>query len=129
MRSVPSRRAAALALLAAALPAAAQRAKRPGLDLATAKLVDLTYPFDDRTLYWPTSPSTFQLTVLHHGPTAAGFFYAANSFCTPEHGGTHIDAPIHFAEGGHTIDKIPPERLVGPVVLVDVSAKAAKDPD
>src|SRR5262249_29023420 len=62
-------------------------------------------------------------------PTAAGYFYSAYSFCTPEHGGTHMDAPIHFAEGGATVDRIPPDRLVGPAVVIDVSAKAAKDPD
>jgi putative cyclase len=66
---------------------------------------------------------------LHHGKTAARYFYSAYSICPPEHGGTHIDAPIHFAEGGLSVDRIPPERLVGPAVVLDVSAKAAKDSD
>src|SRR5919201_5220548 len=97
--------------------------------LAASMLIDLTHPFDSKTLYWPTGEGSFQLKQLSYGRTSAGFFYSANSFCAPEHGGTHIDAPIHFSEGGLTVDKIPPERLVGPVVLVDVSAKAAKDAD
>src|SRR5688572_6370707 len=63
----------------------APRGIAPPLDLARAEVVDLSHPFDERTLYWPTAPSRFQLTVLHHGPTPGGFFYAANSFCTPEH--------------------------------------------
>ena len=45
----------------------------PSLEaLATAEVVDLTHPFDEHTLYWPTSPSTFELTELHAGPTPAG---------------------------------------------------------
>src|SRR6266516_3378294 len=83
MRSGRFRVAATLALLAVGVPASAQRAKRPLLDLAHAKVVDLSYAFDDRTLYWPTSPAEFQLKVLHHGATPAGFFYAANTFCAP----------------------------------------------
>ena len=45
---------------------------------------------------------------------ANGNFYAANQFCTAEHGGTHIDAPIHFSEGRHTADEIPIQQLIGP---------------
>ena len=101
----------------------------PPVDLTRADVVDLTHPFDERTLYWPTAPSRFQLTVLSHGPTPAGFFYAANSFCTPEHGGTHLDAPVHFAEGRRTVDQVPVRDLVAPGVVLDVTAKAATDPD
>lgn len=99
------------------------------LDDAALQIVDLTHPLDARTIFWPTSPSTFQLQQLAHGMTEGGFFYAANSFCMPEHGGTHLDAPIHFAEGGWTTEQIPVERLVGPAAVIDVSAKADSDPD
>jgi kynurenine formamidase len=101
----------------------------PFVMLLAAALVDLSWPFDAKTLYWPTSPSGFQLQELHRGKTAGGYFYAANSFCAPEHGGTHLDAPIHFAEKGWTVDQIPVQRLVGPAVVVDVTARAAKDRD
>jgi kynurenine formamidase len=101
----------------------------PAIDLSAYRLVDLTYPFDAETIYWPTAPSGFELERLAYGPTAAGFFYAANAFCAPEHGGTHLDAPIHFAEGRQTVDELPLERLVAPAVVVDVSEKAAADPD
>jgi kynurenine formamidase len=119
--------AAVLALLAGG-PLAAQP-PRPAPDLATAEVVDLTHPFDEKTLYWPTSPSTFQLTKLAEGKTAGGFFYAANAFCTPEHGGTHLDAPIHFAQGGRTADQVPVRQLIAPAVVIDVSRQAAADPD
>lgn len=96
---------------------------------AGPRVVDLTWPFDEHTLYWPTSPSAFELKQLYHGPTAGGWFLATNALCTPEHGGTHLDAPIHFAEGKQTADRIPLERLMGEAVVIDVAAKAAKDPD
>jgi kynurenine formamidase len=101
----------------------------PVLDLDRVRIVDLTYPFDARTLYWPTSPSGFELKRLHHGPADGGFFYSANAFCAPEHGGTHIDAPVHFAEGGQGLDEVPLERLIAPAVVIDVAAKAAADAD
>ncbi|HKO57409.1 MAG TPA: cyclase family protein [Thermoanaerobaculia bacterium] len=98
-------------------------------DLATGELVDLSWPFDEHTLYWPTSPTSFELKQLAHGPTPGGWFYASNSICTPEHGGTHLDAPIHFAERGTTADKIPLRQLIAPAVVIEVSDKAAADAD
>jgi kynurenine formamidase len=44
-----------------------------------------------------------------------------------EHTGTHMDAPIHFSEAGETVDQIPVEKLVVPLVVVDIRAKAAED--
>ena len=98
-------------------------------DLASAEIVDLTHTYDEDTLYWPTSPSRFELEVLAHGLSPGGFFYSANVFSTPEHGGTHLDAPIHFAETGQAADQVPLERLIGPAVVLDVTAAAAADPD
>ena len=66
---------------------------------------------------------------VFHGVTDHGFFYDANKYSAAEHGGTHIDAPIHFAKGKHTADEIPVERLIGPAVVIDVSEKALPNPD
>ncbi len=99
------------------------------IDLATARAVDLTHAFDKDTIYWPTSPSGFELKRLHEGLTGRGFFYSAYAFCAPEHGGTHLDAPVHFAEGKWTNAEIPVDRFIRPAVVIDVSEKAAKDPD
>ena len=98
-------------------------------DIRPSLLVDLTHPFNAQTVYWPTSPSSFQLQQLSHGLVAGGWFYAANTFCAPEHGGTHLDAPIHFAEGGLSVDQLPMENLVGRAVVLDISAQASRDPD
>jgi kynurenine formamidase len=91
-------------------------------------VVDLTHAFDADTVYWPTAEG-FRLEQVAHGVTEKGYFYAANQFCTAEHGGTHLDAPIHFFEGRHASDEIPLERLVGHGIVVDVSARSAQDPD
>ncbi len=107
-----------------------REAPRPTVvDLASARIVDLAHVFDASTLYWPTSPSTFRLETLAFGETPAGFFYAANAFSAPEHGGTHLDAPIHFAKDAWTADRIPVERLVAPVYVIDLFSNAAADPD
>ena len=104
--------------------------ERPAaLELSNVRLVDLTYAYDDSTLYWPTSPSAFELTELAYGPAEGGYFYAANMFCTPEHGGTHIDAPIHFSDSGAFLGEVPLDRLIAPGVVIDVSEAASRDPD
>jgi kynurenine formamidase len=115
-------------MLAMVLALPAPMAAQP-LDLSRYRVIDLTHPLNARTLYWPTSPSGFRLDQLAFGPTPGGWFYSAYAFSAPEHGGTHLDAPIHFAEGKLTVDRIPVERLLGPAVVIDVSARAAADPD
>lgn len=102
---------------------------RPLIDTSHAQLVDLTWPYDEHTLYWPTSPSAFEHKELSYGPTPGGYFYSAYSICTPEHGGTHIDAPIHFAEKGRTADAIPLDQLVAPAIVIDIAAQAASNAD
>jgi kynurenine formamidase len=89
--------------------------------------VDLTHPFDTSTIYWPTEKG-FELQVGANGPTAKGYYYAANRFTTAEHGGTHLDAPRHFSATGQTSDAIAVEQLVGDAVIVDVSRQSAADP-
>ncbi|MGH7855952.1 MAG: cyclase family protein, partial [Candidatus Binatia bacterium] len=95
---------------------------------STARIIDLTHAFDAKTIFWPTEKG-FELEAEHAGVTEQGYYYAANRFCTAEHGGTHVDAPRHFAESGQTVDEIPLERLVGPAVTVDVTERAAKERD
>ncbi|MDX1622911.1 MAG: cyclase family protein [Gemmatimonadota bacterium] len=108
------------AILATAAPSAAQG--------PAGAPVDLTHAFDEDAVYWPTAPP-FRLTVEAEGPTEAGWWYAANSFCAAEHGGTHLDAPIHFAEGRQSAAEVPLDRLMGPAAVVDVRDAAERDPD
>ncbi|MDX1542761.1 MAG: cyclase family protein [Christiangramia sp.] len=92
------------------------------------EFIDLTYSFSDESVYWVTAKE-FKLEEVAKGKTDQGFYYSANNFSTAEHGGTHIDAPIHFADGAQTVDQIPLENLIGEAVKIDVSDKALKDPD
>lgn len=105
-----------LLTLLAALPAGA------------ADYLDMTYPFDEETIYWPTA-RPFRHEEVFVGRTEAGYYYEAYNYSAAEHGGTHIDAPVHFAEGRWSVDEIPLEHLVGPAVVVDISEKAAHNPD
>jgi kynurenine formamidase len=99
------------------------------IDLQNATVIDLTYPFDQRTIYWPTAPSGFELKTLHAGVTEGGFYYSSYAFSAPEHGGTHFDAPVHFAEGKAPADQVPLRRLIGRGVVIDVRRKAEADRD
>jgi kynurenine formamidase len=99
------------------------------IDPGRYTLVDLTHPLNAQTIYWPTSPSGFELKRLAFGPTPGGWFYSANAFAAPEHGGTHLDAPIHFSKSGHTADQVPLAQLVLPAIVIDVSEQAASDRD
>ena len=99
------------------------------IDLASARLVDLSYAYDETTIYWPTSPTSFVLTELARGMSEGGYFYSAYSFSTPEHGGTHLDAPVHFSETGRTAGEIPIRQLIAPGVVIDMSDAANNDPD
>jgi kynurenine formamidase len=102
--------------------------ERASVKAPKGKLVDLSYSFNARTIYWPTA-KTFTLEKVAEGETEGGYFYAANNFAAAEHGGTHLDAPVHFARGGDTADEIPLRRLVGQGVVVDVADAALDDPD
>jgi kynurenine formamidase len=118
-------RPATMLLLAGSIaaPAPAQETLESLLD---REIVDLTHAFDESTLYWPTA-DPFALEVVAEGTTPSGW-YAANAFCAAEHGGTHLDAPVHFAEGERAADEIPLEDLIGYAVVVDMRV-GADDPD
>lgn len=96
-------------------------------DGSGGRWVDLTHPFSEATVYWPTDTLGFTLEQLAYGPTPGGFFYAAYRYSGAEHGGTHLDAPIHFAEGRQAADEIPLSSLIGPAAVVDVSTRATAD--
>ncbi len=92
------------------------------------KTLDMTYPLDEAAIFWPTA-KPFSLIQVASGISEGGWFYASNEFSSSEHGGTHADAPIHFAEGGKTIDRVPLEEWIGPAVKVDVTAQCDQDRD
>lgn len=109
--------------LAAALAGCAPGAPPAAPTWPDGEVVDLSHAYDETTIFWPTS-ETFRLETVADGMTPDGYHYAANNFFTAEHGGTHLDAPIHFAEGRHSVEQIPLERLIASAVVIDVSERA-----
>jgi kynurenine formamidase len=116
--------AAIVATTAACAPAADYAAVFDG---SGGRWVDLTHSFSESTIYWPTDTAGFQLEELAFGPTDGGWFYSSYLFSSAEHGGTHLDAPIHFAEGRLTNDELPLSGLIGAAAVVDVSGSAGAD--
>jgi kynurenine formamidase len=94
----------------------------------SGEIVDLSHTYDSTTIFWPTADA-FRLEKVAEGITPGGYYYAANNLFTSEHGGTHVDSPVHFAQGKQTVDQISIDRLTGPAVVVDVTAAADRDPD
>ncbi len=93
-----------------------------------SRIVDLTHSFGSDTVVWPTEQD-FKLIVQHAEDTPGGYYYASNRMEMPEHGGTHIDAPIHFSRGKQTLDQIPIDRMVGAGIRIDVTEQCARDRD
>ena len=114
-----------LALVVAA-SCAPQATPSSGAPLGT--LVDLSHEYSDQSIFWPTAES-FRLDRVADGMTPQGYYYAANNFASAEHGGTHVDAPVHFAQGRWSVEQIPLQQLVGDAAVIDVSAAAAAQPD
>jgi kynurenine formamidase len=92
------------------------------------RIVDLSYPFDSSTVYWPTA-ETFKLETDFEGQTEKGYYYSAYRYSAAEHGGTHLDAPVHFAKGRNSVDQIPLEQLMGSGLVIDVSRQCAANRD
>jgi kynurenine formamidase len=114
-------------VIALALVAACSRAATPpAAPFPSGELVDLSHVYDHTTIFWPTS-DRFRLEKVADGVTDAGFYYAANNFFTSEHGGTHLDAPVHFARGAQALDQIPLERFIGAAVVIDVVEQSERN--
>jgi len=107
------------------LVAACAKTKTP---FPSGQVIDLSHPFDAQTIYWPTEQG-FVLENEQNGVTDKGYYYASNKFSAPEHGGTHIDAPRHFAASGNTLDQVPLTQLMGEAVLVDVTKQCESNRD
>ena len=87
------------------------------LDLATGHWVDLTHTFTRDAIYWLTAKE-FEHETVFEGSTEKGFYYTAYNFAAAEHGGSHIDAPVHFAEGHRTVGQLP----AGCIVLLNTGS-------
>lgn len=85
---------------------------------------DLTHVFREGfPVYTGNPPSRRTLVTIPND----GFY--AQEWTFAEHSGTHLDAPGHFIEGNRLADELPPDELVRPLAVVDISKRAAVNPD
>jgi kynurenine formamidase len=103
-------------------------AQPPRPESSNERYVDLTHDLSSESIFWPTG-EPFRLEKVFDGITDKGYYYASNSYSGNEHGGTHLDAPVHFAQGRWTVDQIPLDRLIGAAVVVDASAACEANTD
>ncbi len=115
----------ALLLSAAALLVACSKPAGQPLE---GRWVDLTHDMAEDSPFWPTAEG-FRHEVAFYGKAPGGWFYSNYNITMSEHGGTHLDAPIHFAEGKQTADQVPLDRLIGPAAVIDVSAASTANRD
>ncbi|HEV3138467.1 MAG TPA: cyclase family protein [Pirellulales bacterium] len=102
----------------------------PGFeDLAAGKLriVDLAWPLNRQSAYWPGD--NYKPFELHTIATLEKDGVLSKAFASPEHLGTHLDAPNHFERNQPSVDQILPEQLFGPGVVIDVSNAVGNDPN
>jgi len=90
--------------------------------------VDLSYAYDSETIYWPTA-SGYKLDTVFEGTTEGGYYYSAFNIFTAEHGGTHLDAPIHFARGKQSVEQLSINQLSGEAIVVDISEACINNAD
>ena len=116
---------AVLAALAACVPAVSPA---QSVDLSRYALVDLTHELAVDAPAWPgarePSREPFKLDTIAATPTAALFRLTLN-----EHFATHLDAPRHASAAGWTNERIPLDRLIAPLVVIDVRRQAELDRD
>ncbi len=98
---------------------------RTALAQSAGRVVDLTHTYDSDFPTFDGKPGI--LYEIDKNFDADGYHLFKLSIF--EHTGTHIDAPLHFAEGGTSVDALPVENLIAPLCIVDISAKAAEDPN
>jgi kynurenine formamidase len=110
------------AALAALLPGEAiahrRRPKR------RSRVVDLTHTFTAGfPVYTGAAPTRRTLVTVEDD----GFYSQEWTF--GEHSGTHLDVPGHFVADGRRVTALRPKELILPIVVIDISRRAASDPD
>jgi kynurenine formamidase len=91
------------------------------------KIVDLTYPLNSRNAFWPAPGyHAFELKTI---ATLEKNGVLSKEFSTPEHLGTHLDAPNHFEKDRPSVAEIPAQDLFAEGVVIDISVQAGQDAD
>jgi arylformamidase len=81
--------------------------------------IDVTRTLTNGMIHWPGDPSFhWKRTQDITGPGTSNM----SEFTSGAHLGTHIDAPLHFIEGGADIVEVPVSVLCGAAIVVHVTA-------
>ena len=125
--SMLSRRAlfTGAAVTTAAVVATGLTTAKPALAQAAGKVVDLTHAYDGAFPTFDGNPGILYEPAVKF----EGNGYQLWKLTIYEHTGTHIDAPLHFTEDGTSVADLAPEKLVCPLCVLDLTAKAAEDPN
>jgi kynurenine formamidase len=86
---------------------------------------DLTHTITPETPLFPGNPQP----VIEPLRTYENDGYYANKLTYAEHTGTHMDAPAHFVDGAMFSNELPVAQFFAPLAVVDISERAAADPD
>ncbi|QEW22457.1 Kynurenine formamidase [Marinibacterium anthonyi] len=120
-----SRRGLFAAAAATGVAGLAASSARPVLAQSSGKVVDLTHTFTPDFPTFSGEPGISMEKTVKFDESGYQLFRVTYD----EHSGTHIDAPLHFSEDGMSVDELEPETLVCPLCIVDISARAAEDPN
>lgn len=98
----------------------------PRLFNGQLEILDLTHALNSTSPSWGKGQNPFNYKIIAAHDSGLPIL---GSYSTPEHYGTHIDAPIHSADGQLTVDQLTTDQLFAPGIVIDVSVKSEKDPD
>lgn len=92
--------------------------------LKSKKWVNLSHRIDEKSPHFPALPALEKknLFTLKDG-------FHVQQFSVVGQYGTHIDAPIHFVEGGRWLEEIDLKDLLLPLFVIDKSAAVAENPN
>ena len=106
--------------LAASTDAFTQRPSPP------RAVVDLTH---ELTPDFPTYEGGPAFEAAPDRPREDALGFEVQRLAYREHVGTHLDAPLHADAAGRSVAEIPVGRLVCPLLVMDIAARAEHDPD
>jgi len=95
-------------------------------EIAPRRFVDLTHAFHPGQPKFPDFPDGEQEFLFDY---AKGHGFQVHRYSHVGQWGTHVDPPVHFIEGGRALDQLPVSEMILPLVVLDISARAAEDSD
>ncbi|MBM1220013.1 cyclase family protein [Ponticoccus sp. SC2-23] len=111
------------AALGAASVAAGLSSAAPLLAQSAGSVVDLTHAYDETFPTFGGAPGIAYERAVRIEESG----YQLYRLTIDEHTGTHVDAPLHFSADGMSVDEIPPQSLVCPLCVIDITLRAAEE--